>query len=368
MNISVLSRALSSLSASSIVATDSLRGDIESIRFRFFVLLLACTAIVAVGVVMEEVVEHLGNENHAWIVKPEWHHMLARIGWVLVVIGVIGEGIFEGATSSVDNILQDFNNTLLAIATEQAGSASKSAKTARDEAKDAKASAGAAGMSAAKAQDKADVIGRKADELREKSVELAARLAATESAESAELKKELELENSLAPRRISYTIGPGFSTFEELNPFHGTKVMFEVLTDAEARRAAGAIAGILTLAKWDIVSTVPNPDLYTGVNDGVRIEYGLTRTEGHLRVDKQAQKAAEALALYLTEQNWEADPAFGKPNEIPANTVKIIVGFKPNALFEPDWVKQGRERRKQEMEREREFEKRFPQIFNVPPK
>jgi hypothetical protein len=71
---------------------------------------------------------------------------------------VIGEGLFEAATSRADSNLQSFNDTLLAIATEQAGDAAKSAKIARDE---AEAAEGAAG----KGQQKAEAVAKRADEL-----------------------------------------------------------------------------------------------------------------------------------------------------------------------------------------------------------
>jgi hypothetical protein len=64
----------------------------------------------------------------------EWHKKLARLGWLLVIVGVLGEGLFEAATSWTDGLLQGFSNTLLAITTEQARSAAMSAKIAHQEA------------------------------------------------------------------------------------------------------------------------------------------------------------------------------------------------------------------------------------------
>jgi hypothetical protein len=61
-------------------------------------------------------------------------------------------------------------------------------------------------------------------------------------------------------------------------------------------------------------------------------------------------------------------PRWGEPDKIPANTIKIIVGFKPNPLLEPDWVKQGFKDFRKAMEFERQIEKRFPRTLQVPPK
>ena len=76
-----------------------------------------------------------------------------------------------------------------------------------------------------------------------------------------------------------------------------------------------------------------------------------------MSVDDRSQRAAEALELYLLEKDWEAHatgiPDIPNTKKIPANTVKIIVGFKPNPFFEPDWVKQMRDFEKRFMEWEK---------------
>jgi hypothetical protein len=59
---------------------------------------------------------------------------LTRLGWILILLGVIGEGLFEGATSWADSKLQDWSNTLLLNAEALTGNAAKSAKIAHEEA------------------------------------------------------------------------------------------------------------------------------------------------------------------------------------------------------------------------------------------
>lgn len=122
--------------------TGTLRGDLNFVRNVFFWLLLACTIIVAIGVFLESN-EHWLPEGKSFfdpeeeILRPDprirIQKRFAWLGWALIFIGVIGEGAFEGLTTNADSALQDFNNTLLAITTEQARSAAESARQARKE-------------------------------------------------------------------------------------------------------------------------------------------------------------------------------------------------------------------------------------------
>lgn len=156
MNLNAFSNTSILLSGSMIAITGSTRGDIESVQSCWLWLLLACTLVVAVGVIIEEAVERLSDERTQWVVEPGWHHSLARIGWTLVIVGVLGEGMFEAEISFADRTLQEFNNTLLAITTDQAHSAAASAKTAREEAEAAK-------VAAEKAQEKLDAVSKRAE-------------------------------------------------------------------------------------------------------------------------------------------------------------------------------------------------------------
>jgi hypothetical protein len=159
MTLNVISSAFRFFSASS-VATGSIRGELTVGRNVFFDLLLTCTAIVALGVLLEEAESWLPAEKSTMDIMRglvpnsprKWSKTLMRIGWLLILLGVIGEGIFEAAVSWSDTALQDFNNTLLAITTEQAGNAAQSATTARKEADAAEKEAGEAGTWSEKAQ------------------------------------------------------------------------------------------------------------------------------------------------------------------------------------------------------------------------
>jgi hypothetical protein len=66
------------------------------------------------------------------------------------------------------------------------------------------------------------------------------------------------------------------------------------LTEAEARRAAQEIENVLSLAGWNVTGVVPNPELYTGADDGVHIEYGWSvngNSPVPMRVDAKIPKS-----------------------------------------------------------------------------
>jgi hypothetical protein len=185
----------------------------------------------------------------------------------------------------------------------------------------------------------------------------------------------LELEKSLAPRsfEIKVTASPN-SNFEELKPFGGTNVIFEVLTDSEARRAANEIGNLVGFAGWKVVSVNSNPELWSGFFDGVSIVPPSDFSPGFagqvdgnkLAIRRKTTRAAEALTLWLIDQNWKASVRNNIPEvgELPDDTIKIFIGFKPNPFFEPDWVKDMEKIYekilKEQKRRQEEMDKLFP--------
>jgi hypothetical protein len=128
-----------------------------------------------------------------------------------VILGVLGEGIFEVFTTTADNILQEFNSTLLAITTDQARSAAHSATIAHAESVKAEGKANAADVLADKAKAKSDAVGTRADDLGRQLGTAKAQLDAVE-AKRAELEKSLmNLTVCNAPRILpTWTMGqPG---------------------------------------------------------------------------------------------------------------------------------------------------------------
>jgi hypothetical protein len=132
----IISSALRVLSASS---SSSLRSDLKQIRNCFFWLFIACTFMVVVGAILEEIEfrtakPYMDTESGAFV--PERRRKLATLGLWILVVGITGEGLFEMATSWTDGISEDFSNSLLLNAEALTGNAAKSAKTAQDEADD----------------------------------------------------------------------------------------------------------------------------------------------------------------------------------------------------------------------------------------
>jgi hypothetical protein len=92
----------------------------------FFHLLVWSSVFVAIGVALEgpEVIHEARN---IWrIPKPEaraWVKLIGLLGWILVVAGVAGEGIFEGALSVADGQIQTFDEILVTEAQRNAAHA-----------------------------------------------------------------------------------------------------------------------------------------------------------------------------------------------------------------------------------------------------
>jgi hypothetical protein len=184
----------------------------------------------------------------------------------------------------------------------------------------------------------------------------------------------LELEQSLAPRVLGFQIGPGNKTsFDELKPFTGTEVIFEVLPDAEARRAAQEIQNVLMFAGWKTSTVNFRADLYAGYFDGVIIEprrpaIGMPPmpSDNEFADQERSRQCATALVSYLLSKNWKARMNLWHDDQLPANTIRILVGFKPNPFYDPDWVKQMEENYKKIMQQMREREKYVPKPPQTP--
>jgi cation transporter-like permease len=102
--IDPISSALSSLSTSSrssLVASldEMVRKDLEAFRAVLFWCLVAATVAVVVGVILEEAQEWMPTVEKILrldpIVEYRWAKKLVNLGWILIVVGVAGEGIFE---------------------------------------------------------------------------------------------------------------------------------------------------------------------------------------------------------------------------------------------------------------------------------
>jgi hypothetical protein len=131
---------------------------------------MLCTAAVVIGVAIEE-----SEYFFSWhsvrrrlplsiILPPHRLDTIARrvskAGWLIIVLGVAGEGIYEAQVSQADGLLQEFNNILSAAQESEIAALGDITALARGDAK-------AAAESAKIAKDLAIGVRQEAEQLRE---------------------------------------------------------------------------------------------------------------------------------------------------------------------------------------------------------
>jgi hypothetical protein len=338
-----------------------IRADLEQIRYEYFVCLLICTGAVFVGLVCEvgeiwhDVVSFFRRDRIAQeyaaapaLIRKERQpshrvKMWAAIGWLLIVIGVGGEGVFDGLVSWADSTLQTFNTILLTATQKEAGSAAESAKIAHNEALAATLEANAA----------KDVAGKAKTEARgaEATAQGAAGMAnATKRELTSEHEKRMQLEKTLAPRVIEIIGTPVGSTVDVLKPFASMSVIIESIPDWEARRAAANVRGVMEAAGLSIES---DEVLERNMPDGVTIELydpaslpAETQQERFAMYDEwdRVNHVTEEIVAFFKANDWEAseyrfEPMFApKERDLAKNEIRVRVGFKPAPYFKPDFI------------------------------
>jgi hypothetical protein len=140
------------------------RTDLQKLRDSYFYWLLISTGVVILGVLLEgpELVWEVREVSRQRILPqntelpspiperrtPAWIISISLAGWLLVSLGVAGEGIFEGYVSAADGLLQTFNNTLLSDTSDRASNAEITAKAFESQIADANARAAVAAQTA----------------------------------------------------------------------------------------------------------------------------------------------------------------------------------------------------------------------------
>jgi hypothetical protein len=249
----------------------------------------------------------------------------------------------------------------------------------------------AANLKIAEANQRTAQLARDAEDLKKRNLETAANL-------EAERSNRLELEKSLAPRMMVVQ-----SNDPKLTPFSDLSVIIEVMPDAEARRAAVSIVSAFGMAQFNPanVKVSTNPQLEAGFFDGVvisahvpdftklapppppkggmtgapaseREEYFRKRREYDekeraLKAEEvKMQEFANAVLEYLNSKGWQevrTQPAV--TSEIPPNTIRIQIGFKPTPYFLPPEMKKYLEERK---EQQKDMMKRLREYGAPPPR
>jgi hypothetical protein len=129
-------------SALEIAARDHLKG----LRDWNFDCLLACTFAVGVGLLMElpeivhdmcEIYGRKSRERKYWLTpsidrreypKRDWVKTWSAAGWILIVLGVMGEGWFEERVSKYDSALSNMTDAIVAEAKKESANAEATAK------------------------------------------------------------------------------------------------------------------------------------------------------------------------------------------------------------------------------------------------
>ncbi len=340
MIFNIISAASTSLSALIMQTSDSLKGDIENIRLWFFWSLIGSTILVMVGVLIEGA-EHFIPETMTWRKRME------SVGWTLVLMGVLGEGVFEVLTTTVDNTLQEFNGTMLAIATDQARGASTAAKAAKSAASSAKSIADAAKLSAGDALDRsktandaADMAQEKAGEaekrvtnVEEKAEQLRQQIVLTEAQINEEHNKRMALEKSLKPRRLCFArYTDGTENIDNLKALAGLRVIVEAIPDFEAKQAAAYVVSILRKAGLVVIRTGITDEF---VWDGVEVEqYMAPVWDNAAGFDElRSTVQAETVIEFLGDNDWVALAGWAGRGELERDMLRIRVGYKPNPYF-----------------------------------
>ena len=184
--------------------------------------------------------------------------------------------IIQAVAHRKDRLLSDSQTRLLKLKDDQyqldLARVRRDSAQALDNAGDANHRAGVANERASRLEVDAAQARQETELLKSQNLATESKLAAANRALEAERATRLELEKSLAPRSFEIKVAASpDSNFEELKPFGGTNVIFEVLTDAEARRAANEIGNLVGFAGWKVVSVKSNPELWPGFFDGVSI-------------------------------------------------------------------------------------------------
>jgi hypothetical protein len=94
-------------------ASPDVLADLTATRDLYFSYLLWSSGAVAIGVALEgpEVIHEARKVLcHVKAETPAWITLVALIGWTLVVLGVLGEGISEALVSRADGNIQAFND------------------------------------------------------------------------------------------------------------------------------------------------------------------------------------------------------------------------------------------------------------------
>jgi hypothetical protein len=320
---------------------NSIRDELQRWGDSLFLAVLISALLVVVGVALEgpEVLHEIWPKLFTCFTGGSFFRIrkfkrtikiLGLVGWLLVVVGVAGEGVFEGLQNRAESQLRTFNDTLLREARLTAGTAKQSAIDAGD-------AAGRAQTAANTAESTSNAVGKEADDLSRQLTDLKSQVALVE-----EQRKKLEedltnLAVCSAPRVITNWWANGKTYVDPLRPFKGFEAIIVFLPDPETRRAASSLASALNDAGW--IVKPGRPHLNENILDGVLIEsYGPPNMLGspmQFEATEKSRSAALDLVKFLHSHNWQTRWIEGHSAEtdLVPNSVRIVVGLYPPNEF-----------------------------------
>jgi hypothetical protein len=274
--------------------TDACMKAFHSAADLWFGRLSLSTKVVAVGLILEA--PELGYEIWAIVRRkidqsklhitypechaPDWVKVVAFVGWILSVGGVVGEWVSEGRVNEADTSIQELDDILVREATNKAGSAANSAQIAEDASKVAKRESSDASSIAKVARLEADSF--------EKDIVSAKTLAADAESHLADALKQAadataELNRFKTPRSLIDVT----KLVANLEQFKGTEYIFaSVFQDEESMNLLREIDKVLKQGGWKrgksvVPVGVPNVNIYgkddpdfavsIGFNTGIRV-------------------------------------------------------------------------------------------------
>lgn len=316
------------LSAGSPDAVETARTSLKSLRDWNFDALLVCTFIVGVGLLLElpeivhDMAEIYGRESRElryWLAtsidrweypRRDWVKKWSAVGWILIVLGVMGEGWFEAQVSKYDTALSNITDTVVA--------------EAQKESKNAEAIAAGFDAQIAESNSKAKVAESTAKGFEAQIADANARAAEAER-ETARLKIRLA-DRVLTPeqqKRIK----------ARLALFPGTTYELAISDVPETTRLADNISRILDSAGWVCkpseiktlrsIFTLPN-GCKAEVFHGSGVEVGITKS-----LKAKYDVAAGEFQRALSAEGIEVGGRLLADDDPSPNAIHITVGSKP---------------------------------------
>jgi hypothetical protein len=282
----------------------SIREELQKTSHFFFLWVLISAFVVGAGVALEgpELLHEMWPRLFTCFTRGSvtrirtFKRVIKKIGfwgWLLVVVGILGEGIFEALQNRAEGQLQTFNDILLADAQRNAGNARASAIDAANASSRADSESEKATASSANAMALAQGARKEADTF-EKDIVFAKRQAADAESHLADALKQAEQAQEVLYRiktpRSLVTTGDMLTT---LKKFRGTKYVFRsVGQDDESIILLKAIDKFLKDCGWQRDKSIPG---FPAINPNGKDESDFSVTIGFTRGVTVSTQAVEEI-------------------------------------------------------------------------